>query len=166
MLKLILVLAAAGAIAEAADSDVPAPSCQAVPGWAQSGPSRTYDAENLYEYMDGNSEGYLIYGFKKMNGVTCRKGEVAFVIDISDMGDPDLAYGMFTANRDSRKPEQQIGMAGQIVRSTPGGDEHRSHGLLYGERVAAPPEEQRGAPPSAAGAINFLASPGFRSRSG
>jgi hypothetical protein len=86
-----------------------------VPGWSQAGPDRAYVADNLFEYMDGNAEGYLIYGFLKMQGVTCKKGDVTFVVDLSDFGDADLAYGMFTSNVDGRQPTQKIGMNGQIV---------------------------------------------------
>ncbi len=86
-----------------------------MPGWSQSGPARSYVADNLFEYMDGNAEGYLIYGFDNMHGVTCKKGEVTFVLDVSDMSDADSAYGMFTANRDPRQPSEHIGMGGQIV---------------------------------------------------
>jgi len=91
------------------------PSCNLVSGWSQSGRSRSYTADDLFEYMDGNSEGYLIYGFQKLQGVTCQKGEVTLVIDIFEMNDQDSAFGVFTANRDLRHPEQKIGMGGQIV---------------------------------------------------
>jgi hypothetical protein len=37
--------------------DAPAPSCALLPGWSQSGPTRAYEASNLFEYMDGNAEG-------------------------------------------------------------------------------------------------------------
>ena len=110
---LVLALAAGGVLAAAGQAPVPA--CNLVPGWSQAGPERSYEAQNLFEYMDGNAEGYLIYGFLKMQGVTCKKGEVTFVIDLSDFGDPDSAYGMFTANVDGREPTQKIGMNGQIV---------------------------------------------------
>jgi hypothetical protein len=86
-----------------------------VSGWTGRGEVRSYVADNLYEYMDGNAEGYLIYGFQSMRGVTCIKDGVTFVIDISDMGDTDSAYGIYTANRDSRQPVAAIGMGGQIV---------------------------------------------------
>ena len=89
--------------------------CTLVPGWTQSGPARTYTADNLFEYMDGNSEGYIRYHFQEMRGVTCRQGDTTFVIDISDMEDSDFAYGLFTANRDLRVPEHRVGMGGQIV---------------------------------------------------
>jgi hypothetical protein len=92
-----------------------APTCALVSGWTQSGPARTYEAENLFEYMDGNAEGYLIYGFQKMQGVTCMKAGVTFVIDISEMNDSDSAYGIFSANRDPQQPAARIGMGGQIV---------------------------------------------------
>ena len=36
------------------------PSCALVPGWTQAGAARTFTAENLFEYMDGNAEGYIL----------------------------------------------------------------------------------------------------------
>lgn len=91
------------------------PSCSVTPGWTQSGPSRTYSADNLYDYMDGNSEGYLVYGFQQMHGVTCKSGEVSFVVDISTMDDEEAAFGLFASNRDPRLPVEAIGVSGQIV---------------------------------------------------
>jgi hypothetical protein len=110
---LALALAACGAL-RAAD-EAPAPACDLVSGWSQAGPARSYLSNNLFEYMDGNAEGYLSYGFLKMEGVTCKKGDVTFTIDLSDFGDPDSAYGMFSSNVDDRQPTQKIGMNGQIV---------------------------------------------------
>jgi hypothetical protein len=105
ILALIPIAAAAGAAG---------PDCSVVPGWTQKGPARSYVADNLFEYMDGNAEGYLIYGFQKMQGVTCEKDGDTLVIDISEMADPDSAYGIFASNRDSQQPTLPIGMAGQI----------------------------------------------------
>jgi hypothetical protein len=99
----------------AAQEKAAAPVCTIVPQWTMSGAARTYDADNLFEYMDGNAEGYISYGFQRMQGVTCAKGGVTFVVDISDMGDSDSSYGMFAANRDLRQPAYQVGMGGQIV---------------------------------------------------
>ncbi|RPI27841.1 MAG: hypothetical protein EHM61_07120 [Acidobacteria bacterium] len=91
------------------------PDCAQVQGWSQDGPPRSYEPDNLYDYMDGNAEGYLIYRFAKMNGITCKCGEDTIVIDISEMADPEYAYGIFLANRDPRQPTRKIGMAGQIL---------------------------------------------------
>jgi Family of unknown function (DUF6599) len=89
-------------------------NCQLVPGWEQSGTTRQYTADNLYEYMDGNAESYLIYGFVRMQGITCKSGENTLVIDVSEMNDPDSAYGLFSANRDPNQPIDKIGMGGQV----------------------------------------------------
>ena len=113
LLGVVLALAAIGV--PAASAQAPVAACNLVPGWSQAGPERSYEPQNLFEYMDGNAEGYLIYGFLKMQGVTCQKGDVTFVIDLSDFGDADSAYGMFTSNVDGRQPTQKIGMNGQIV---------------------------------------------------
>ena len=110
MLRTIGVLLAAAWALAAAD-----PSCNLVPGWTQAGKLRTYTTDNLYEYMDGNSEGYFLYNFQEMKGVTCKNGGVTFVVDISDMGDDDFAFGMFSSTRDLRQPAYPVGAGGQIV---------------------------------------------------
>jgi hypothetical protein len=89
-------------------------NCRLVPGWEQSGAKRDYTADNLYEYMDGNAESYLLYGFVRMQGITCTSGEKKFVIDVSEMEDSDLAYGMFASNRDPNQPIANIAMGGQV----------------------------------------------------
>jgi hypothetical protein len=90
------------------------PDCKLVPGWQQQGEARSFDADNLFEYVDGNAEGYLIYGFVKMNGVSCKSGGTSFAIDVSEMASPESAYGLFLSNRDPRLPVEKIGMQGQI----------------------------------------------------
>src|ERR1035437_10679374 len=67
------------------------PVCNLVPGWTQQGEGRSFTADNLFEYMDGNAEGYLLYGFQTMHGGTCVKGGVTLVMHISDFGDADSA---------------------------------------------------------------------------
>ncbi|NWG14681.1 MAG: hypothetical protein HXY20_14230 [Acidobacteria bacterium] len=89
--------------------------CGLVPGWQQQGPVRSYEPDNLFDYMNGNAEGYLIYRFVAMHGITCRQGEDTLVLDLSEMADPEYAYGMFSANRDPRAPIEPIGMGGQVL---------------------------------------------------
>ncbi len=91
------------------------PQCSALVGWQQQGPARSYDSSNLFEYMDGNSEGYFIYNFVAMKGITCQSGENTIVIDISEFSDPEYAYGMFTSTRDPRLPVEKIGVSGQVT---------------------------------------------------
>lgn len=89
-------------------------NCQFVPGWAQAGAKRDYTADNLYDYKDGGAEGYLIFGFARMQGIDCKSGAATLSIDVSEMGDADLAYGMFAANRDPKLSIAKIGMGGQV----------------------------------------------------
>lgn len=91
------------------------PQCEALSGWQQHGPARGYDAENLFEYMNGNSEGYFIYWFVSMKGITCQSGDRTIVIDISEFYDPEYAYGMFASTLDPRLSVEKIGTSGQVT---------------------------------------------------
>ncbi len=124
---------------QAAAAPFPAPDC-AVPGWTQQGPERTYDPETLFDYMNGNSEGYFAYGFTLMKGVTCvNAAGDQLVIDVSEMGDPDRAWGFFVTNRDQRSPVERIGSAGQVLprRAT------FAKGRHYAEIAASPDKDHR-----------------------
>ena len=110
-MKSLFLLAAASLALAAAEL----PDCSLAPGWEQKGPRRAYEGDNLYEYMDGNSEGYFIYGFVKMSGVSCTKDGDLIHIDVSEMADPESAFGMFSANRDPGAKPEAIGMGAQIV---------------------------------------------------
>jgi len=138
MMPLLAVLFAAQAVA----APFPAPDCSAVPGWTQQGPQRTYDSETLFDYMDGNSEGYFAYGFTLMRGVTCvsAAGD-QLVIDVSEMADADRAWGFFVTNRDQRSPVERIGSAGQVLprRAT------FAKGRHYAEIAASPDKDHRAA---------------------
>ena len=79
-------------------------NCHYSPGWEQTGALRHYTADNLFDYKDGAAEGYLSFGFVRMAGVSCKSGDNILDIDISQMSDPDSAWGIFAANSDPRQP--------------------------------------------------------------
>jgi len=136
MMPLLAVLFAA----QAAAAPFPAPDCAALPGWTQQGPERSYDPETLFDYMNGNSEGYFAYGFTLMKGVTCvNAAGDQLVIDVSEMGDPDRAWGFFVTNRDQRSPVEPIGSGGQVLprRAT------FAKGRHYAEIAASPDKDHR-----------------------
>ncbi len=146
MMTLLAVLFAA----QAAAAPFPAPDCSAVPGWTQQGAERTYDPETLFDYMNGNSEGYFAYGFTLMRGVTCvNAAGDQLVIDVSEMGDPDRAWGFFVTNRDQRSPVERIGSAGQVLprRAT------FAKGRHYAEIAASPDKDHRGSLRAFVGAL-------------
>ncbi|MDR3717682.1 MAG: hypothetical protein P4K98_02700 [Bryobacteraceae bacterium] len=92
-----------------------APDCAIAPGFKQDGEAREFNTETLYNYMDGNSEGYFLYNFVLMRGVTCKNGALSLVLDVSEFQDDELAYGMFTSNVDARLPRANLGAAGQVT---------------------------------------------------
>ena len=88
--------------------------CHFVPGWEQSGAIRQYTPDILYDYKDGAAEGYLQFGFARMQGIDCKSAANTLAIDISEMSDAEMAYGMFSANHDPNQPIARIGMGGQV----------------------------------------------------
>lgn len=88
--------------------------CHLATGWKQPGPARSFTTDDLYQYRDGASEGYFAFGFVRMQGIDCKAGAARLAIDVSEMKDADLAWGMFAANRDPRVANVPIGMAGQV----------------------------------------------------
>jgi hypothetical protein len=93
-------------------------NCHFAPGWETSGAKRNYTADNLYEYKDGGAEGYLQYGFVRMQGLTCASAGNTLDIDVSEMSDADSAYGMFAANADPGLPIARLGMGGQVQKQS------------------------------------------------
>lgn len=96
---------------------VPTPDCSIAPGFTQDGEVREFNTDTLFEYMNGNSEGYFLYGFQQMRGVSCKKGDVKLIVDLSEFKTPELAYGMFTGNLDARQKTEKIGAGGQVTQS-------------------------------------------------
>lgn len=103
--------------------------CSISPGFTQQGKPHEYNVETLYDYINGNSEGYFLYGFKVMRGLNCAKGGLKMVIDVSEFQTPELAYGMFTGNADPRLPFEKIGAAGQVAPTKA----TFAKGIFYGE---------------------------------
>jgi len=128
----IIVAASAAVAAQVAD-------CRLAAGWEQDGATRIFLADNLFEYLDGDAEGYLIYGFVRLQNVTCKRGEDSIVLDISEMSDADAAYGIFAAHSDPHEPVASIGMGGQILPRRAS----FAKGKFYVELAASPGEDYR-----------------------
>jgi len=104
----LLLLSPAPPAAEIAD-------CRVVAGWEQDGPARVFTPENLFEYVDGEANAYLIYDFIRLQNVTCKSGTQSMVVDVSEMANADEAYGLFSSRQDPTQPVAKIGMGGQIL---------------------------------------------------
>jgi hypothetical protein len=109
------VLVVVGVLISMGSAMAQMPPCTAVQGWTQQGEARSFDADNLFEYMDGNAEGYILYHFVGMKGITCQSGDTTLNIDISEFEDTEFAYGMFTSTRDPQRPIEKMGVTGQVT---------------------------------------------------
>jgi hypothetical protein len=63
------------------------------------GPASFYDPDDLYKYMDGGADVFLLYGFQRLLHQEFRAKEVDVTLDVFDMGAPDTAFGIYSAER-------------------------------------------------------------------
>jgi hypothetical protein len=71
-----------------------------------------YSSEDLYEYINGQAESFLAYGFVSLQGVNYfpeSGGEDAITVDVYNMGDKLNAFGIFQSKRGSEATSSKIG---------------------------------------------------------
>jgi hypothetical protein len=66
-----------------------------VSGWTQAGDVLTYDADNLWEYINGAAELFVSYGVISCQTADLSSGDLTVTLDLYDMGTPLNAYGVF-----------------------------------------------------------------------
>ena len=66
-----------------------------VAGWAQPGEVLIYDADNLWEYINGAAELFIAYGVQSCRTTDLTSGDLTVTVDLYDMGTPLNAYGVF-----------------------------------------------------------------------
>ena len=75
-------------------------------------PLRFYDSANLYEYIDGQAEGYIGYNFQALASATYSAGDDTVVVDIYDMEKPLQAFGVYSTFRAPSNEFVEIGEQG------------------------------------------------------
>jgi len=58
-----------------------------------------YTPADLFEYIDGQAEGYIAYNFQALASATFKAGANAVVIDVYDMEKPIQAFGLYSTFR-------------------------------------------------------------------
>jgi len=99
--KLILVAMACALIIHAIGCNT-APDIQhaltgnSVGQFTRPNPARTYNADTLFEYIDGEAEIYLNRGFEKLYVFRYKKGNDGreYIVDAYDLGTPENARGI------------------------------------------------------------------------
>jgi hypothetical protein len=76
----------------------PFPASNEVSGWAKTGETRTFDAANLWRYIDGDAEKYLKAGVQRASTADYKyQNKVEAVVDIYTMTDSEGAGKIFEA---------------------------------------------------------------------
>ena len=92
------------------------PEVNAVSGWTMDDEPRVFYPENLWEYINGAADGYLIYGFQEVVTADYSQestGQQA-VIEIYRMQDPLNAFGIYTQERNPEYNFSKIGVEGYL----------------------------------------------------
>jgi hypothetical protein len=85
-----------------------------VQGWTLAPGAETYDPDDLYKYIDGASELYISYGFRKLATRRYdRTGWPEITVDLFDMGDPGNAFGIFAHSQEA--PGHEIGQDSEYL---------------------------------------------------
>lgn len=79
-----------------------------VEGWAQTGETMIFDADNLWEYINGAAELFVEYGVQTVRTADLTSGGVTVTAELYDMGSPLNAFGVFQRER----PEGSIPFPG------------------------------------------------------
>jgi hypothetical protein len=79
-----------------------------VQGWSLAPEAAVYSSEDLYTYIDGASELYISYGFKKLTARRyTKKGWPEITVDLFEMSTAGSAFGVFAHSQE--KPDQEVG---------------------------------------------------------
>ncbi len=74
------------------------------------GAALSYYPDNLFEYIDGAADAYLAYGFQQLVTRDFFFKDVAFTIDIYDMGSRLNAFGIYRTERPGQAESLKIGV--------------------------------------------------------
>ena len=80
-----------------------------VEGWHPEGEIKVYGPDNLWEYINGAAERFVMYGFQILRFREFSKEELMMTTEVYDMGSPLNAFGMYTTERPEEGKRLSIG---------------------------------------------------------
>jgi hypothetical protein len=80
-------------------------------GWSQATDPESYDAETLWEYINGQADFFIDYGFVRVDAAEYRhdREAISVVLEVYEMGRPQEAFGIFAAERASGDRPLEVG---------------------------------------------------------
>jgi hypothetical protein len=71
-----------------------------------------YKPDSLYQYIDGGADVYLLYDFQSLMHEDFKSGAAELTVDIYDMGKPEDAFGIYSAERSPKYTYISVGAEG------------------------------------------------------
>lgn len=71
-----------------------------------------YKPDTLYEYIDGGADVYLLYDFQVLLHQVFKSGSTEVTADVYDMGKPEDAFGIYSAERSPKYTYIPVGAEG------------------------------------------------------
>jgi hypothetical protein len=95
------------------------PADDEAPGWRVERQPRVFQAENLWEYIDGDAERYVQAGFENLSTAAYRwHGRIEVAADVYTMKSPTAATGILNAEAAQGSRPVVIGDAGKMYRAS------------------------------------------------
>ena len=95
------------------------PKTNEVPGWAKSGETRTFNPDNLYEYVDGDDQRYIQAGVQKtLTSYYKYRDKFEAVVDIYVMNASAGSRRIFDSESSAGTEPARLGAAAQLSRNT------------------------------------------------
>jgi Family of unknown function (DUF6599) len=93
------------------------PAENEVHGWRQSAEARFFMPDNLWEYINGGAEGYLVFGFRGVSTADYENDqeELQAVIDIYKMANDLCGFGIYASERSYDARYIDIGAQGYLT---------------------------------------------------
>jgi hypothetical protein len=82
-----------------------------VEGWTLASEVLTYDADNLWEYINGAAELFVQYDVQTCRTADLASGDLVVTVDLYDMGSPLNAFGVFKQENPGAPPMSATIMA-------------------------------------------------------
>jgi len=76
------------------------------------GTASAYNADSLYQYIDGGADIYLLYDFKTLLHQNFKSGAAEVTVDIYEMGNAEDAFGIYGSERSTSYKFLPIGAEG------------------------------------------------------
>jgi len=82
-----------------------------IPGWSRVTEPEQYEADNLWEYINGQADFFIDYGFVRVDTAEYRNDQESgsVVLEVYRMGRPQEAFGIFAAERTRDDRPLEIG---------------------------------------------------------